>query len=111
MRAIEEQIKLGSYFIFEHPLNASSWREHSVLRVASLEGVGTTVIDQCAYGLRSVDNIGEAPARTSTRLLSNLPTLLTKQTSDAKVVSDTSYFSRVEQKMPRTIQPVFVVPL
>ena len=104
IRATEEQVRLGGYFIFEHPLNASSWHEHSVLRVAALEGVGSTVIDQCAYGCA-------VPTRTERDRLANqlayfpiCPQCYARSPNDAPDASGMSHFNRGAQRKPRTTQ-------
>eukprot|EP00959_Pyramimonas_sp_CCMP1952_P434095 9090228-Pyramimonas_sp.AAC.1 len=60
----------GRYFIFEHPLYASSWDTRAVQLVQGLEGVRRLRIDMCAFGLQ-VDKRG--PNKKPTGLLSNHP--------------------------------------
>ena len=61
----------GRYFICEHPKSAASWNKLDVDGLASTEGVLRTELDQCEFGLASKDELGKAPAKKPTSLLTN----------------------------------------
>ena len=65
------QMEAGRYFLREHPESATSWYETCMADLAAHPMVMTTTIDQCAYGLKSRDKIGEAPAKKPTRFLTD----------------------------------------
>ena len=46
------QIQEGRYFVFEHPLSASSWQTESLQLLAEADGVSRVEIDMCAFGLQ-----------------------------------------------------------
>ena len=50
-----EQTTNGRYFLHEHPAGASSWQEDSIKAVLAIDGVETTVCDQCQYGQAASD--------------------------------------------------------
>ena len=66
-----KQIEGGRYFVYEHPKSAASWKNPSIEKLASTPGVMRTELDQCAFGLTSEDEIGRAPAKKPTSLLTN----------------------------------------
>ena len=66
-----EQMAAGRYFLHEHPQSATSWKENCMVDLASNPMVMETVIDQCAYGLKSKDKEGEAPAKKPTKFYTN----------------------------------------
>ena len=68
----QRQMDGGRYFVYEHPNSAASWDNPSVDRLASTPGVRRTELDQCEFGLLSVDERGKAPAKKTTSLLTNL---------------------------------------
>ena len=72
VKAADLQLKNGGLFIFEHPRDASSWQEKCLTELAEKPGVQTLILDQCMYGLTSQDREGVAPARKSTRILTNV---------------------------------------
>ena len=45
------QLRHGRYFVFEHPLHASSWDSASVNLVAEMPGVENLRIDMCHFGM------------------------------------------------------------
>ena len=47
------QVDEGRYFVFEHPAGATSWQQAAVMEVAMMKGVGMTMVDMCAYGLKT----------------------------------------------------------
>ena len=59
------------YFIYEHPKSAASWSNPDVERLASVDGVIRIELDQCEFGLISKDELGEAPAKKPTSLLTS----------------------------------------
>ncbi len=64
----KQQVQSGRYFVFEHPLSATSWSLPSVKAVAELEGVRRASFDQCAFGLKSPRG---QPMKKPTALLTN----------------------------------------
>ena len=73
MEIANMQYNSGRYFMFEHPLGASSWQLPCVARMTSRPGVTSTVVDMCSYGLVATDENGEGLVRKPTRLLTNCP--------------------------------------
>ena len=71
-KACMMQVKNGGQFIFEHPAGASSWQEPCMKALGALPGVQCMIIDQCMYGLKSQDREGIAPAKKTTRIMTNL---------------------------------------
>ena len=61
----------GRYFVYEHPKSAVSWDNPNGVKLASTPGVMRTELDQCEFGLVSKDELGEAPAKKPTSLLTN----------------------------------------
>ena len=55
------KIRQGQYFVHGHPESAESWTVECIARIRSAPGVMTSAIGQCAYGLISRDELGEAP--------------------------------------------------
>ena len=49
------QIKAGRYFLHEHPVAASSWKEICIRKLMDLPGVTRVNGDQCQYGQQSQD--------------------------------------------------------
>jgi len=66
-----EQRRAGRFFLFEHPLSASSWKLASLSGLMKMAGVTQTTIHQCAYGLKSCDKEGEGLVLKPTRFLIN----------------------------------------
>ena len=71
-----DQVRRGDWFLHEHPIGASSWREQCVLDVMKENGVETIIGDQCMYGLVTMTGNGKQPARKRTRFMSNAPEIL-----------------------------------
>ena len=66
----------GRYFLHEHPIGAASWREEYITRVRQVTQAQILVIDQCQYGLTSVDDDQiERPARKTTGMMTNSPAM------------------------------------
>ena len=61
----------GRYFVCEHPKSAVSWDNPNVAKLASTPGVMRTELDQCEFGLVSENELGKAPAKKPTSLLTN----------------------------------------
>ena len=61
----------GRYFVYEHAKSAASWDNPSAARLASTSGVMRPELDQCEFGLTSEDELGRAPAKKPTSLLTN----------------------------------------
>ena len=72
IRACRSQLRSGRGFIFEHPLTASSWQDEDMKKLREHPDVMELTIDQCMYGLASHDELGTAPAKKKTRILTNL---------------------------------------
>ena len=70
MKVAKLQARAGRYFMFEHPMRATSWSESCVAEVAALPGVGAVGMDMYAFGLKSTDRDGEGYAQKRTRILS-----------------------------------------
>ena len=69
----ELQAKAGRYFLHEHPVAASSWRELCIRKILGMAGVARVNGDQCQYGQQSAD--GE-PIKKGTGWMSNSPEVL-----------------------------------
>ena len=54
----EIQLAQKRHFLHEHPVGASSWKDRYMERLLSRSNVGTTVSDQCMYGLKTTDSAG-----------------------------------------------------
>ena len=72
VKACQMQAKSGNLFLLEHPAGASSWKVDCLMDLSNMNGVQSLVLDQCMYGLVSADREGSAPARKSTRILTNM---------------------------------------
>ena len=72
VRACRLQVKSGNLFLLEHPAGATSCNEQVLRDLCSLDGVQSYVLDQCMYGLTSVDRQGKAPAKKPTRIVTNM---------------------------------------
>ena len=71
------QLAEGRHFLHEHPQGATSWKDPRVLRFLKHPKVGTTVADQCMYGLTTKDANGkEVKAKTPTQWASSAPHML-----------------------------------
>jgi hypothetical protein len=66
-----KQMEGGRYFVYEHPKSAASWANQNIEKLAATEGVMRTELDQCEFGLTSQDELGRAPAKKPTSLLTN----------------------------------------
>ena len=71
MRLYMMQIEAGRFFVHEHPHDAASWSGEVVMKVASIPGAETAVVDMCAYGMRVDTGPVQGPARKRTRIMSN----------------------------------------
>ena len=71
VRLAELQMSSGRYFIYEHPQSAASWATPAIQELMAMPGVYRTELDQCEFGLMSTDELGSAPARKPTSLLTN----------------------------------------
>ena len=71
VRLYLEQLMGGRFFIHEHPHEAKSWGLKCITELLSREGVDTVVVDMCSYGLTSVADGVEGPARKRTKIMSN----------------------------------------
>ena len=71
MQLCQQQMDQNNYFLFEHPLTASSWQTPEVQAILSQGHVECVRADQCMLGLRSRDAQGEAPAMKPTRFMTN----------------------------------------
>ena len=57
--------------MYEHPKSGASRNNPDVDLLASMDGVMRTELDQCEFGLTSKDELGQAPAKKPTSLLTN----------------------------------------
>ena len=71
IKLYELQWRNGRYLLHEHPVEAGSWEEPLMKRLMSRSGVQRVVGDQCQYGLKSRDQLGEAPVRKRTGFSTN----------------------------------------
>ena len=65
------QMKEGRFFIHEHPKSATSWSMPEIVEVLAVPGVDVAEVDLCAYGLKTVKNGKEGPAKKPTIIASN----------------------------------------
>ena len=70
MNLYEIQIKGGRCFVHEHPHEAASWLENSLVWIAATEGVETALVDMCAYGMQVDTGAVQGPARKQTNIMS-----------------------------------------
>ena len=71
------QLKRGKHFLHEHPETATSWKDAMMIKLLSHPRVGTTVADQCQYGLESFDSKGKGgPCKKPTKFASSSPQML-----------------------------------
>ena len=71
MSLCHKQVRLGKYFIFEHPAGAASWERQSVQAVADLDGTQVVKFDMCRFGMMSPD--GSQPLQKPTKVMTNMP--------------------------------------
>ena len=62
IKMFEVQWRNGRYVLHEHPAEAGPWEE-PLKKLMGRHGVQRVVRDPCQYGLKSRDEMGEAPAR------------------------------------------------
>lgn len=67
------QIRMGRYFLFEHPDTADSWQMAGLQDLCHMPGVSVNRFDQCRFGLRA-PGTGE-PIRKRTRIVHNIPSM------------------------------------
>ena len=67
------QLEGGRHFLHEHPKNATSWTMREVQEFAETPGVLTAECDMCAYGLKIVDEKGEALVQKRSKFLTSSP--------------------------------------
>lgn len=72
VKACSIQMRLGGFFVFEHPVGAKSWEENGLKELMAADGVYTCELDQCMYGLMSCGDQGWGPARKATRIVTNM---------------------------------------
>ena len=53
------QIANGRHVLHEHPVGATSWNDHRMLRLLRNPKVDTTAADECMYGLTTMDKEGK----------------------------------------------------
>ena len=88
------QLAAGRHFLHEHPVGASSWKDEFMEKVLKHPRVGTSVADQCMYGLMTMDgngNLVEAQkptkwASSSRQMLERLSTRCDKSHSHQHLV-------------------------
>lgn len=109
MDVAKVQVASGRYFMFEHPMRATSWSETCVQEVATLPGVGAVGLDMRAFGLKAFDQHGEGAAQERTRLLSNMPSILQEWTDNARATTDTSFWLTVGRVRQQPTQNRFAI--
>ena len=70
------QSKRGKYFVIEHPASAASWQTETIDTLRSLPGVREVEFDFCSLGMTSKDEMGQAPVKKRTRIITNCPALI-----------------------------------
>ena len=66
----------GRYYLHEHPVGATSWKEPCIKVLQKNTNPKLLVVDQCAYGLEVHDEEGNLkPARKTTTLMTNCPAM------------------------------------
>ena len=65
------QLQSGRFFVHEHPVGATSWKEPCMTELMGQPGVDTVVVDMCAFGMRVDSGKVQGPAMKSTRIASN----------------------------------------
>ena len=74
------QVAHGRYFLHEHPLTATSWREDCINDIQKLPGVGVRTCHQCQLGAETATaargSPAHAPIRKATRFMSNSDSIL-----------------------------------
>ena len=73
MELYQMQIDNGMYFLHEHPATATSWREKSVQKIASQEGVTRITSDMCAFGMYQEENGTNHLVKKPTTFMTNSP--------------------------------------
>ena len=74
-----KQLNAGTHFVHEHPRSARSWADDVMQELLADERVGTTVSDQCEYGLVTPGPNGEPiPAKKPTQWASSSPRMLAR---------------------------------
>ena len=71
MKLYAIQVEQGRFVIHEHPHDAESWLEKSVVKVAAMEEVNIVVVDMCAYGMKVDTGPVQGAARKRTKIMSN----------------------------------------
>lgn len=67
------QIRVGRFFLLEHPDTADSWHLQALIDLCGRQGVWVNRFDQCRFGLRA-PGTGE-PIRKRTRIVHNIPSM------------------------------------
>ena len=71
------QLADNRHFLHEHPVGATSWKDPYMERILNHPRVGTTVADQCMYGLTTAGPDGQPmPAQKPTKWASSSPHML-----------------------------------
>ena len=78
----------GMYFVYEHPQSAASWNNPNVDKLAAKAGVMRAELGQCEFGLTSEDELGRAPAKKPTSLLTSSVEVYMTTGSSAKGDTD-----------------------
>ena len=66
-----EQIRQGRHLLHEHLGAVTSWRVPCIEALSNLPEVKIARADLCMFGMRSKDQIGEAPAKKPTKFMTN----------------------------------------
>ena len=65
----EKLVEAGRLFLFEHPVQAGSWKMSLAKRLFKYKGVCTVDFDFCQLGMQSQGR----PAKKRTRIMTNSP--------------------------------------
>ena len=70
------QIAGKRHFIHEHPAGSKAWETNELKQFMMRPEVDSTILHMCAYGMTSVDEIGEGLVKKPTRIMSSAPEVL-----------------------------------
>ncbi len=74
---LHDQVAAERYFLFEHPIGASSWQEDCIRSVVDLPGFGRVTTHQCQFGQEITHGKHKGrPIQKPTGFLSNSPEML-----------------------------------
>ena len=92
------QLDGNRHVLHEQPVGATSWLDAWMQKILAHPRVGTTVADQCMYGLTTMDGNGnEASAKKPTKLASTSQQMLDRLIPDAMARTNISTSLQEEQ--------------